>query len=364
MLGNTFGEHFRLTTFGESHGISIGGVIDGCPSGLKIDFAMIDAELARRRGDGVEGTTERKESDHIEWQSGIMDGVTLGTPIAFLVRNKDTRSEDYDNLKEWQRAGHADYTYQEKYGIRDHRGGGRASARETVARVVAGAIAKQLLAAEGISISSEHSSIQALKPSDNQTIGGKVRCNIYGVKPGIGEPVFNKLNARFAYAMMSIPSAVSFEMGAGLQATEMTGADYADRWNEVDVADFKSATTDAIKQSSNCLTRARTMRAHFHCRAAETMIPQGSNQAITRTNHCGGVQGGISNGMPIEFTVGFHPVVTQIPLTQCRNRTGEVQMIEIKGRHDRCHVSRAAVIVESMAALTLMDLLTPNLSNL
>lgn len=338
MLGNTFGEHFRLTTFGESHGISVGGVIDGCPAGLKIDFAMIDAELARRRGDGVEGTTERKESDQIEWQSGIMDGVTLGTPIAFLVRNGDTRSEDYDNLKEWQRAGHADYTYQKKYGIRDHRGGGRASARETVSRVIAGAIAKQLLANEGISIISETvvADLQSAT-SDNQTIGGKVRCNIYGVKPGIGEPVFNKLNARLAYAMMAIPSAVSFEMGAGLQATEMTGADYADRWNEVDIADFKSATTDELKQSSN--------------------------QAITRTNHCGGVQGGISNGMPIEFTVGFHPVVTQIPITQCRNRAGEVQMIEIKGRHDRCHVSRVVVIVEAMAALTLIDFLTPNLSN-
>ena len=330
MLGNTFGEHFSLTTFGESHGISVGGVIDGCPAGLKINFAMIDAELARRRGDGVEGTTERKELDHIEWQSGIMDGVTLGTPIAFLVRNSDSRSEDYDNLREWQRAGHADYTYQEKYGIRDHRGGGRASARESVARVIAGAIAKQLLEQKGIHISSD-TVVADLKSTttDNQTIGGKVRCNIYGVKPGVGEPVFNKLNARLAYALMSIPSAVSFEMGIGKEACEMTGVDYADRWNEVDVADFKSATTDELKQSSN--------------------------QAITRTNHCGGVQGGISNGMPIVFTVGFHPVVTQIPLTQCRNGVGEVQMIEIKGRHDRCHVPRAAVIVEAMAALTLID---------
>ena len=326
MLGNTFGEHFRLTTFGESHGISVGGVIEGCPAGLKIDFSKVDAELARRRGDGVEGSTERKESDHIEWQSGIMDGVTLGTPIAFLVRNSDTRSEDYDDLKEWQRAGHADYTYQEKFGILDHRGGGRASARETVARVIAGAIAKQLLEQKGISISSE-TDVANLKSttSDNQTIGGKVRCNIYGVKPGMGEPVFNKLNARLAYAMMSIPSAVSFEMGAGLLSTEMTGADYADRWNP-----------DALTQS------------HINTIA---------QSYITISNHCGGIQGGISNGMPIDFTVGFHPVVTQIPLTQCRNRAGEVRMIEIKGRHDRCHVPRAAVIVESMAALTLIDFL-------
>lgn len=313
MSGNTFGEHFRLTTFGESHGVSVGGVIDGCPAGLEIDFSQIDAELARRRGDGVEGTTERKECDHIEWQSGIMDGVTLGTPIAFLVRNGDTRSDDYDNLKEWQRAGHADYTYQEKYGLRDHRGGGRASARETVARVVAGAIAKQLLAAEGISITSEWN--VGGTPEVGETVGGSVHCTVFGIKPGVGNPVFDRLNARLAYAMMSIPSAVSFEMGVGKEATAMTGKEFADRWN------------DCAQPTSE----------------------------LTLSNHCGGVQGGISNGMPIEFTVGFHPVVTQIPLTQCRNGAGEVRMIEVKGRHDRCHVPRAAVVVEAMAALTLVD---------
>ena len=313
MSGNTFGEHFRLTTFGESHGVSVGGVIDGCPAGLEIDFAQIDAELARRRGDGIEGTTERKECDHIEWQSGIMDGVTLGTPIAFLVRNGDTRSDDYDNLKEWQRAGHADYTYQEKYGLRDHRGGGRASARETVARVVAGAIAKQLLAAEGISITSEWN--MGGTPQEGDTVGGSVHCTVFGIKPGVGTPVFDRLNARLAYAMMSIPSAVSFEMGVGKEATAMTGKEYADRWN------------DCAQPTSE----------------------------LTLSNHCGGVQGGISNGMPIEFTVGFHPVVTQIPLTQCRNGAGEVRMIEVKGRHDRCHVPRAAVVVEAMAALCLVN---------
>ena len=326
MSGNTFGERFRLTTFGESHGASVGGVIDGCPAGVAIDFAQIDAELARRRGDGVEGTTKRKECDHVEWQSGIMDGVTLGTPIAFIVRNGDARSEDYDNLKEWQRAGHADYTYQEKYGGRDHRGGGRASARETVARVVAGAIAKQLLAKEGISIASEWCAGQNV--SEENTVGGTVRCTIFGVKPGVGEPVFDRLNARLAYAMMSIPSAVSFEMGIGKEATAMTGKDYADRWN-----------ADAITQSAT----DRNAEDELH------------NSQLTLSNHCGGIQGGISNGMPIEFTVGFHPVVTQIPLTQCRNGAGEVRMIEVKGRHDRCHVSRAAVVVEAMAALTIID---------
>ena len=299
-------------------------MIDGCPAGVAIDFAQIDAELARRRGDGVEGTTERKECDHIEWQSGIMDGVTLGTPIAFLVSNGDARSEDYDNLKDWQRAGHADYTYQAKYGVRDHRGGGRASARETVARVVAGAIAKQLLAKEGISIASEWCAGQNV--SEENTVGGTVRCTIFGVKPGVGEPVFDRLNARLAYAMMSIPSAISFEMGIGKEATAMTGKDYADRWND-------------------CVQTASDVDSKFKIQ----------NSQLTLTNHCGGIQGGISNGMPIEFTVGFHPVVTQIPLTQCRNGAGEVRMIEVKGRHDRCHVSRAAVVVEAMAALTIID---------
>ena len=321
MLGNTFGEHFRLTTFGESHGESVGGVIDGCPAGIHLDFAQIDAELARRRGEGIEGTTERKELDQVEWQSGIMDGVTLGTPIAFFVRNYDVRSDDYENMKEWQRAGHADYTYQEKYGVRDYRGGGRASARETVARVIGGAVAKQMLEGKGIMISSDVCCQNKPGNHNNETIGGTVRCSVYGVRPGIGEPVFNKLNARLAYAMMTIPSAVSFEMGIGLQSTEMTGSDYADRWMECG------------QQSA------------------------ASGQPITISNHCGGVQGGISNGMPIEFTVGFHPVVTQIPLTQCRNGVGEVRMIEVKGRHDCCHVPRAAVIVEAMAALTLIDYL-------
>lgn len=326
MSGNTFGNNFRLTTFGESHGVSVGGVIDGCPAGLRLDFDAIDAELARRRGDGIEGTTERKETDRVEWQSGIVDGVTLGTPIAFIVRNSDARSEDYDNLKDWQRAGHADYTYQEKYGIRDHRGGGRASARETVARVVAGAIAKQLLASAGISIVSEWSAGQDV--SEGDTVGGVVRCTIFGVKPGVGEPVFDRLNARLAYAMFSIPSAVSLEMGIGKEAAAMTGNDYADRWN------------DCAKEASGV-----DSESEFH------------NSPLTLSNHCGGIQGGISNGMPVEFTVGFHPVVTQIPLTQCRNGAGEVQMIEIKGRHDRCHVSRAAVVVEAMAALTLIDMM-------
>lgn len=322
MTGNTFGEHFRLTTFGESHGVAVGGVIDGCPSGVSIDFALIDAELARRRGDGVAGTTERKECDRVEWISGIMDGITLGTPIAFLVYNCDTRCGDYDKLKEWQRAGHADYTYQEKYGVRDHRGGGRASARETVARVVAGAIAKQLLAAKGISVVSEWAA--GRDALQNDTVGGTVRCTVFGLKPGVGNPVFDRLNARLAYAMMSIPSAVSFEMGAGKGAAAMTGADYADRWND-------SEQPVAIQPLNH--------------------------SPLTITNHCGGIQGGISNGMPIEFTVGFHPVVTQLPFTQCRNPRGEVRMIELKGRHDRCHLARAAVIVEAMVALTLIDFL-------
>ena len=322
MTGNGFGFRFRVTTFGESHGASVGGVIEGCPAGIYLNIEAINSDLCRRRGDGQPDTTQRKEADIVEWQSGVLDGVTLGTPIAFIIRNTDAHPDDYEQLKEWMRAGHADYTYEAKHGVRDYRGGGRASARETTARVVAGAIAKQLLADKGITLATTYSTTHADNPSD--TVGGFVKCTIYGVKAGVGEPVFDRLNARLAYAMFTIPSVVSFEMGIGREAASMTGSEYADRWN------------------------ARI----------STLTPSGSQlseEPLTLTNHCGGIQGGISNGMPIEFTVAFHPVVTQIPLTQCRNQNGEVRMINISGRHDRSHVSRTSVVVESMAALVIAD---------
>ena len=311
MSGNSFGERFIVTTFGESHGDGIGGIIDGCPAGLTLDMDLIASELAKRRGTDEPYTTGRKESDEIEWLSGILDGKTLGTPIAFLIRNRDVSSEDYEGLKDWMRAGHADYTYQAKYGIRDWRGGGRASGRETAARVVAGAIARQILSNEGITITSQALMPENMKEGENY--GGEVVCHIEGVKAGVGEPVFHKLNASLAYAMMSIPSAISYETGLGKEGCALPRSQWVDQWQE-----------------------------------------RGEGRELTVTNHCGGIQGGISNGMPIEFRVGFHAPATQRE-TQCRNEKGEVRTITIEGRHDRCHIQRAAAVVEAMAALTLIN---------
>lgn len=314
---NTFGTKFRLTTYGESHGPAVGGIIDGCPAGVHLDIEAIKHELARRRTGAP-----RQEEDEVEWLSGLKypsvshaadnspqtgeQPITLGTPIAFCIRNKNTRPEDYAVLEDCYRPGHADYTYQMKYGIRDHRGGGRASARETVARVVAGAIAKQVIAP--VTIRAE---VDTLGP-EGDTRGGTVVCRIEGLKAGVGNPIFGKLGALLAHAMMTIPSAIGFEMGAGFAAAQMSGSEFVDRWN---------------------------------------------GDGSTRTNHCGGVQGGISNGMPVEFRVAFHPVATLPQPVECLTEGGELRTVTVTGRHDRCQVMRAPVIVEAMAALTLADLM-------
>ena len=298
---NTFGQKFRLTTYGESHGLAVGGIIDGCPPRMSIDFEAVDADLIRRSSGAP-----RQEEDQIEWLSGIRDGISLGTPIAFSIHNHNARPDDYAPLEHLFRPGHADYTYQARYGVRDHRGGGRASARETVARVVAGAIAKQVIAPVTI-----HAEVESLGP-EGDTRGGIVSCHIEGLKAGVGNPIFGKLSALLAQAMMSIPSAIGFEMGAGFAAAEMKGSEYVDRWNA---------------------------------------------DGTTQTNHCGGVQGGISNGMPVEFRVAFHPVVTLPSEVECLSDEGTLVPTTIGGRHDNCQVMRAPVIVEAMAALTLADLL-------
>lgn len=305
---NTFGTRFRVTTYGESHGLAVGAIIDGCPAGIRLDLEAIDRDLARRRNGAP-----RQEEDRVEWLSGLLDGVTLGTPIAFSIANRNTRPEDYETLRHAFRPGHADYTYHTKHGLRDHRGGGRASARETVARVVAGAIARQLLHPVEF-----HAQVDQLGPDlADDTRGGIVGCRITGLPAGVGDPLFGKLNAQLAAAMMSIPSAIGFEMGGGFAAALMPGSQYIDRWNQ------------ATKQSSN--------------------------QAITQTNHCGGVQGGISNGMPVEFRVAFHPVATLPQPVECLIGDGRLEPLTIHGRHDRCHVMRLPVIVEAMAALTIVN---------
>lgn len=302
---NTFGNKFRLTSFGESHGTAIGGVIDGCPAGIAIDTHRVGAELLRRRQGDIPSaeTTARCETDEVEWLSGIYEGRTLGTPIAFCIRNRDCREEDYAALRDCYRPGHADYTYQAKYGHRDHRGGGRASGRETAVRVVAGTIARQMLEQQGITITSTRS-------------GHQVGCRIDGLPAGVGEPLFDRLSARLAYAMLSIPSAMAFAMGDTPEAYRLPADQFPDAW-----------------------------------------IPAGEGAALTATNHCGGVQGGISNGMPVQFHVGFHLPVTHPDGMDCRTAEGSVGRVAPGGRHDSSHLSRLPVIVESMAAMVIADLI-------
>ncbi len=305
-MSNTLGTFFRLTTFGESHGKAIGGVVDGCPSGIAFDETFIADEMLQRHIGN--GTTARREPDRVEIISGVYKGQTLGTPIAFIIKNCDTHSEDYDELADYFRPGHADYTTVMRYGIRDPRGGGRASGRETAIWVAAGAIAKMVLKTRNISVKATVA--KTATPPDSDSCGGIVECIIDGVPAGIGNPVFEKLNARLAAAMMSIPSAIGFEMGAGFAATQMTGSQYRDNWK----SDF-----------------------------------------TTQTNHCGGIQGGISNGMPIMFRVAFHPVVTIQQPTNCINSNGIIRTITPQGRHDSNHIPRTAVVVEAMAAITIAD---------
>jgi chorismate synthase len=353
MPGNTFGYLFRLTTFGESHGAATGGVIDGCPAGISIDFEFIQQELDRRKP-VYPGSTARKEPDLVEFLSGIFNGKTLGTPIGFLVRNVAGQSHDYEDLTGLYRPSHADYTYEKKYGIYDQRGGGRASGRETVARVVAGAIAKLLLKSSNIEIMAFISQVgniiadadinragmsgglrsplgfideqmeqkvvslivEAEKSGD--TLGGTITCLIKGTPPGFGEPVFDKLQADLAKAMLSIGSAKAFEYGLGFQAASWKGSDYNDQLTGKD------------------------------------------GKVTFLTNHDGGIQGGISNGEEIIFRVGFKPVPSVKVSQSTVNRRDEPAVILIGGRHDTCHVPRLVVIVESMAALVLADHLLRN----
>lgn len=350
MAGNSFGEIFRITTFGESHGTAIGAIIDGCPAGLQIDDSFIQQELNRRKPGQSPLTSQRQEDDTFEILSGVYEGITLGTPIALIIKNKDQRPGDYTHLKESYRPSHADYTYENKYGKRDYRGGGRASARETAARVAAGAIAKQLLLKQGIQISAFVTSIGKVKTEkkfdqldlnktelslvrcpdeqvakemialidttrkNGDTVGGIVSCVIKNVPVGLGEPVFDKLHADLGKAMLSINAVHGFDYGSGFAGTEMNG----------------SAHNDLFVKNQD-------------------------GRISTKTNYSGGIQGGISNGMDIFFRVAFKPVATIMQQQPTLSNTGETITIEGKGRHDACVVPRAVPIVEAMAALVLAD---------
>lgn len=344
MAGNSFGTVFKLTTFGESHGLAIGGVIDGCPAGISIDFEAIQYEMDRRKPGQSKIVTQRKEPDAVEFLSGIFEGVTTGMPIGFIIKNTNQKSKDYSHIKDVFRPSHADFTYNEKYGQRDYRGGGRSSARETACRVVAGAIAKQFL--NTISIDAYTSSVgdialdknyQALDLSltesnpvrcpdpvvaeqminkikairkEGDTIGGTVSCVIKNVPVGLGEPVFDRLHAQLGKAMLSINAVKGFEYGSGFEGVKMKGSAHNDAFNA---------------------------------------------DGSTQTNNSGGIQGGISNGMDIYFNVAFKPVATVMQTQDTIDKDGNTVEMQGKGRHDPCVVPRAVPIVEAMAALVLAD---------
>ena len=346
---NTFGQIFRLTTFGESHGVAIGGVIDGCPSGLELDVEKVQKDLDRRKPGQSHITTQRKEGDKVEFLSGIFEGKTTGTPIGFIIRNKDQHSKDYNNLREIFRPSHADYTYIKKYGRRDHRGGGRSSARETIARVAAGAVAKQLLQNIGVNIQAYVSQVGEVEVKksyleldlgltesnivrcpdletaekmiarieeaghNHDTVGGVITCVATGAPAGLGEPVFNKLHADLGHAMLGINAVKGFEYGSGFAGTRLSGSEHNDVF---------------VKEGE-------TIR--------------------TKTNHSGGVQGGISNGEDIYFRVAFKPIATLLKEQHTVDSSSHEVTINPKGRHDPCVLPRAVPIVEAMAALVLTD---------
>ncbi len=344
MAGNSFGTIFKLTTFGESHGEALGGIIDGCPPNIKLDFEAIQKEMQRRKPGQSSIVTQRKENDEVQFLSGIFEGITTGTPIGFIIPNTNQKSDDYSHIKDSYRPSHADYVYEKKYGIRDYRGGGRSSARETASRVVAGAIAKQAIPEIKINafvssvgeifidkmyqeldfsltetnavrcpdLASAQKMEEYIKEIKKQgdTVGGTITCVIQNVPVGLGEPVFDKLHASLGKAMLSINAVKGFEFGSGFCGAKMKGSEHNDLYN-----------------------------------------PDGT----TKTNLSGGIQGGISNGMDIYFRVAFKPVATLIQKQEVLTNNNEIFEQQGKGRHDPCVVPRAVPIVEAMAAIVIAD---------
>ena len=312
---NTIGKILALTTFGESHGPAMGGILDGMPAGVAVDLDELQRFVDRRRTGQSAGSSTRDERDRVEVLSGIWQGKTLGTPIGFVVRNTDARSTDYDEIARCYRPNHADFTWDAKYGLRDPRGGGRASARETVARVVAGGIAVQALQRSGITISASVDAQSCVTPpADGDTLGGIIECTVKGVPAGLGEPVFGKLHAQLAAAMMSIPSVHGFEYGDGFDMAGKRGSEVIDLF---------------VKR------------------------PDGS--IGTSTNHSGGIQGGISNGEDIVMRIAFKPVPTLMQPVPTLDREGNPVLLHPRGRHDACVLPRALPIVEAMAAIVILD---------
>jgi chorismate synthase len=358
MAGNTYGTLFKLTTFGESHGLAIGGILDGCPAGLEIELDFINSELQRRKPGQSHITTQRKEEDDVQFLSGIFEGKSTGHPIGFIIQNTNQKSNDYEHIKNTFRPSHADFTYQEKYGIRDYRGGGRSSARETACRIVGGAIAKLFLKHYDISIQAYVSQVGTLKLNksykeldltqtensiircpdketaeqmityienirkEGDTIGGIVSCVIKGTPVGLGEPVFDKLHAELGKAMLSINAVKGFEYGEGFNSVNFKGTEMNDKFCSLSGVE--------------------------------------GNKIKTQTNHSGGIQGGISNGEDLYFNVAFKPVATIMQDQQTVDTDGNETTIKGKGRHDPCVLPRAVPIVESMTALVIADFLLRN----
>ena len=344
MAGNSYGTLFRLATFGESHGEALGGIIDGCPSGITLDLEAIQFEMSRRKPGQSAIVTQRKEPDDVQFLSGIFEGKTTGTPIGFIIPNTNQKSDDYSHIKDNYRPSHADYVYEKKYGVRDYRGGGRSSARETASRVVEGAIAKQMLpeikinafvsSVGTIYLDKPYQELDFSKTENNpvrcpdeesaikmeeyikvikkqgDTVGGTISCVIQNVPVGLGEPVFDKLHAELGKAMLSINAVKGFEFGSGFEGSKMKGSDHNDLYN-----------------------------------------PDGT----TKTNLSGGIQGGISNGMDIYFRVAFKPVATIMQKQDSLDNKGNITEMTGKGRHDPCVVPRAVPIVEAMAAIVIAD---------
>ena len=343
-MSNTFGKLFTLTTFGESHGTAIGGVIDGCPAGLQIDLTVIQSELDRRKPGQSKIVTQRKEPDQVEFLSGIFEGVTTGTSIGFIIKNTNQKSKDYSDIKETFRPSHADYTYSKKYGLRDYRGGGRSSARETANWIVAGAIAKQLLndikinaftsSVGSITLDKNYQELELSNTENNMvrcpdnasaeamiqhiqeikkqgdTIGGTITCVAQNIPIGLGEPIFDKLHARLGQAMLGLNAVKGFEYGSGFEGTKLKGSEHNDAFN---------------------------------------------SDGTTKTNLSGGIQGGISNGMDIYFKVAFKPVATLLQKYDTIDSEGNAVEVQGKGRHDPCVVPRAVPIVEALTAMVLAD---------
>lgn len=349
MGGNIFGHGLKISTYGESHGVAVGVVIDGCPAGVKVDIEAIQRDLSRRKPGQSSIVTQRQEQDEVLIQSGVFEGLSTGTPISLVVNNKDQKSKDYDHIKDKYRPSHADYTYDEKYGIRDYRGGGRSSARETIARVAAGAIAKEILSSIGVTVYAyvtqvghikvtrsineltydhiEENIVRCPDPAiaaemetyikeikkDGDTVGGLITCDILNTPVGLGQPVFDKLHADLGKAMLSINAVKGFEYGSGFECVTMRGSEHNDIFENND------------------------------------------GSIITHSNNSGGVQGGISNGMPINMRIAFKPVATLMRDQSSIDSEGKSATVSGKGRHDPCVVPRAVPIVEAMAALVIAD---------